>query len=226
MSGPIQPHPLEAGFAHLYKIENMKNNLVFRLMLCLTPVWAPAQVMDTAAVVRQVDSLIQVSRTLADRRVFDKALEINALAEKIVLEKLGRETATYGAVCSTYGRVFDSKLEYAEAEKWYMESKTIQEKILGKESPEYARLLDNLAILYANMGHPDKAEVSFLEAKTIREKVLGKENPDYAKSLNNLALLYRIMGLYEKSEPFFLESKSVREKTIGKKHPDYAPWIE
>ena len=36
------------------------------------------------------------------------------------------------------------KLEYAEAEKWYMESKTIQEKILGKESPEYARLLLSL----------------------------------------------------------------------------------
>ena len=41
-----------------------------------------AQVVVTAAVQREVDSLIQVSRALTGKREFDKALEINTVATK------------------------------------------------------------------------------------------------------------------------------------------------
>ncbi len=185
------------------------------------PFWAQGQV-DTVVVVREVDSLIQVSRVLSGKGEFDKALEINSAAEKIAIENLGRASAVYGSTCFNHGRVQHIKGDFIEAEKWYLESKAIQRKALGKEHPDYAKSLNNLAALYRVMGIYEKAEPHSLEAKAIREKALGKEHPDYAMSLHNLATLYHTMGNYEKVEPLYLETQAIWEKILGKEHPDYA----
>jgi CHAT domain-containing protein len=180
-----------------------------------------AQVSDSA-VIRQVDSLIQISRTLTEKGLFEEALQINEMAENIALAELGRESAAYGSCCFNHGRVMHSKEDTTEAKKWYLESKIIREKVLGREHPDYASSLNNLASLYAAMGQYKKAEPLYIEAKIIREKFIGREHPDYASSLNNLANLYSDMGQYEKAEPLYLEAKIIREKLLGREHPDYA----
>ena len=177
---------------------------------------------DSAAAVKRVDSLIQVSRALTGQRDFDKALEINAAAEKIALEKLGRESEAYGSCAHNHGRVCYSMGKNGESEKWYIEAIFIREKILGKEHKDYASSLHNLGLVYMNMSNYEKAEMLQLEALAIREKVLGKEHPDFATSLNNLATLYLRMGNYEKAEPLYLEAKAIREKVLGKEHPNYS----
>ncbi|MCF8247126.1 MAG: tetratricopeptide repeat protein [Saprospiraceae bacterium] len=191
------------------------------LSLSLLPLFSLAQTPDST-VIKQVDSLIQISRTLTGQGDFDKALEVNAAAEKLALEKLGRESAGYGSCCFNHGRVLYFKRDYPEAEKWYLESKAIREKAVGKYHSDYAWSLNNLAILYRDIGQYDKAETLYLESKAIREKALGKEHPDYAGSLLNLANLYSDMGQYEKTETLYLEAKAIREKTVGNEHPLYA----
>jgi CHAT domain-containing protein/tetratricopeptide (TPR) repeat protein len=197
----------------------MKNQLL--LILLCAPFVSAAQNVDSTAI-RQVDSLIQASRALTGKQDFDKALEVNAAAEKIALEKLGRESAAYGSCCFNHGRVLYFKGDYNEAEKWYLEAKALREKVLGKEHLDYAWSLNNLGNLYWAMVNYEKAEPFYLEAFAIREKVLGKEHLDYAASLGNLGILYKDMGYYEKAEPFYLEAKSIREKVLGKGHLDYA----
>jgi len=182
----------------------------------------PAQVADSASVAREVDSLVQVARALTGQGDFDKALEVNAVAEKLALEKLGRESAAYGYACLNRGRVNYFKNDYPEAEKWYLEGIAVQKKALGKEHPDYAASLNGVANLYRTMSNYEKAEPLYIEAKTIREKVLGKEHPDYAASLNNLANLYHDMGNYKKAESLFDEAISIRGKTLGMEHPSYA----
>ncbi|MBC7776449.1 MAG: CHAT domain-containing protein [Phycisphaerae bacterium] len=188
----------------------------------LLPFFSAAQVVDTAMVQKQVDSLIEISRNLIGKREFDKALEVNAVAEQTALEKLGRESGAYGSCCFNRGRVNYFKREYPEAEKWYLESKVIREKVLGKEHPDYVKSLTNLGIVYMDMGNYEKAEPIFLESKAIREKVLGKEHPDYAISLHVLGNLSFVMGNHEKAEQLYLEAKAIREKVLGKEHPEYA----
>jgi len=200
----------------------MKKNLIFGWLLCLVPAWAGAQVVDTAAAVGEVDSLIQVSRTLTGQGEFDKALEVNAFAEKITLEKIGRASAAYGTCCSNRGRVLRSKGDYVEAEKWYLESKAIREKVLGVEHPDYAATLSSLAILYHAMSNYEKAEPLFLEAKTIQENTIGKQSRNYASNLTGLAILYETVGAYEKAEPLYLEAKNIFEKIFGKEDLLYA----
>ncbi len=194
---------------------------IFWAAFCLAPCLLFSQIVDSVAI-RQVDSLIQVSRALTGKREFDKALEVNAAAEKLALEKLGRESAAYGSCCFNRGRVCKFKGDYPEAEKWYNESKFIREKALGKEHPDYASTLNNLGTLYMATGNYEKAEIMLLETKDIRRKALGTEHPDYAAILSTLGLLYTDMGDYEKAEPLMLESKVIRERNLGKEHPDYA----
>jgi len=198
----------------------MKTCLLFPVFFSLCFI-AHAQNADSLSVVKQVDSLIQVSRTLTDKQDFDKALEANAAAENLALEKLVRESAAYGSCAHNHGRVFSYKGDYLEAEKWYLEAKSIREKVLGKEHPDYAASLSNLASIYALMGNNEKALPLQIEAKAIREKVLGKEHPNYISSLNGLAVNYMAMSNYEKAEPIYIEAKAIHEKVLGKQHFDY-----
>jgi CHAT domain-containing protein/Flp pilus assembly protein TadD len=197
----------------------MKYRLLF-ILLFLANLLA-AQSVDSLAI-KQVDSLIQVSRDLTAKRDFDQALEVNAAAEQLALEKLGRESAAYGSCAFNRGRVNYINRDYPEAEIWYLQSQTIRKKVLGKTHPDYAWCLNNLGLLYEKMGNNEKAEPLYLEAKSIREKALGKEHPVYAGSLNNLASFYWNMGNLEKAEPLYLEAIAIREKVLGKEHPDYA----
>ncbi len=56
-------------------------------LLTISIVSLNAQTIDSA--IRQVDSLINISRDLTAKNDFSKALNVNAAAEKIALEKLG-----------------------------------------------------------------------------------------------------------------------------------------
>ncbi len=173
-----------------------------------------------------MDSLIQVSRALTAQNDFDKALEINAFAEKIALEKLGRVSAAYGSCCFNHGRVLYYKADTPQAEKWYLESKGIREKVLGREHPDYAQSLNNLGTMYNQMGSYEMARQYHLETISIRGRVLGKEHPDYATSLNNLAIACAGMGDYDKAEQVYLEALSIRERVLGKETPDYAQSLD
>ncbi|WP_421796098.1 tetratricopeptide repeat protein [Haliscomenobacter sp.] len=197
----------------------MRNYLC--LAFCLITGLLSAQTVDSVAL-RRVDSLIRVSQTLAASSNFDQALEVNALAEKIALEKLGRLSASFGRCALNHGRISYFKGDMPEAEKWWLEAREIREKVLGKENPVYASSLHNLGVLYEDMGNIQKAESFYLEAMAIRERALGKEHPDYATSLNSLGIIYMDMGQYEKAEQLYLRAKTIWGKSLGKKHPNYA----
>ncbi|MCC7028540.1 MAG: CHAT domain-containing protein [Saprospiraceae bacterium] len=197
----------------------MKSWLHFLFAITLTSV--SGQTVDSI-VIRQVDSLIQVSRTLTGKGDFEKALDVNSKAENLALEKLGKQSAAFASTCFNRGRVNYFKENFKEAEAGYTESLAIREKVIGKMHPDYAYNLNNLAILYEDLGNLEKAEQFYLECKSIREQVLGILHPDYIQSLNNLAHFYSSIDKYEKAETYLLEVLSSREKALGKNHLHYA----
>ncbi len=180
-----------------------------------------SQTLDSIAI-RQIDSLISVSLKLAGQGNYAKAFEINDTAEKSALEKLGRESVGYAATITNKGRIYYFKKDYAESEKWYFESKSILEKVVGTEVPSYAVLLNRLVALYVVMARYEQAETHSLKAKSIAEKVVPKEDKVYTDIILNQAILYKNMSRLESSESLFLELKSIRQKLLGNKHPDYA----
>ncbi|MFN0175703.1 MAG: tetratricopeptide repeat protein [Saprospiraceae bacterium] len=199
----------------------MKHLLAF--CFCLNTVLSYGQVVDSI-LLRQVDSLIGVSRKLTGQQKFDEATQVGELAQKIALEKFEKESAAYARCLFNRGRIFSLSGRFDDAEPFYLEAKSIREKVLHKEHPDYAWSLNNLGILYWNMGRYEEAEPLLLDAKTIWGKVLplGEGDPGYAGSLNNLGLLYWKMGRYEEAELLFLEAKSIRGNVLGKENSDYA----
>ncbi len=191
------------------------------LILIFAPILGEAQAIDSSTI-REVDSLIQLSRSFAAKRNFNQALEVNATAEKIAREKSGLESAIYGTCCYNHGRILNSMNDYASAEKWLVEAKAIRKKVLGTDHPDYNWALNSLASTYKRMGQFEKSESLYLEAKTNLSKVLGVLHPGYAEIVNNLAILYHAFGLYEKAEPLYLEALNIFNKVRGKDHPDYA----
>ena len=99
------------------------------------PFFVFCQNTDSLAVTREVDSLIQVSHTFAEQQDFDKALEANAAAEKLTLEKLGRESMTYTQILKELAILYQDTGDFKKAETLLLESKAILEKWLAKMIP-------------------------------------------------------------------------------------------
>jgi len=194
---------------------------LFSTLLFCFPVLLAAQVADSVSL-KMLDSLKVLSRKFTNESDFDKALEVNAAAEKLALEKWGRESAGYGSACDNHGWILAYKGSFQEAENWYLEAKDIQKKVLGAGHPDYAVTLNDLAVLYSAMGNYALAEPLFLEARSIWEKALGKENGYAAWSAESMGTMYHRMNNYEKAEALYAEANRIRAKTLGKQHPYYA----
>ena len=196
----------------------MKSRFIFLLGFLFNHL--AAQSVDSVAI-KQVDSLIQVSLELRAKYDFDKALQVNAEAEKIALEKIGKQSVAYANVYFNQGKINYDKNDLPLAEKCYLESIAIWEKVQGKQNLDYIKRLSNLANLYRNMSYFQKSEELHLEAKAIIEKVLGKENFHYAWSLTNFANLYMDLGNYDKAEQLYIESNAITEKLFGRENPNF-----
>ncbi|MGB5025095.1 MAG: CHAT domain-containing tetratricopeptide repeat protein, partial [Saprospiraceae bacterium] len=179
-----------------------------------------AQSLDSVAI-KQVDSLIKVSRNLTDKKDFENAIEVNAIAESLTIEKLGKETAAFGNCIYNYGRIRYAMRDFPEAEKWYLESKGIREKVLGRLHPDFSTTLANLAILYEDMGQNLKAEQYYKEALELRRITIGVNHPKYSTSLNNLGLFYMKIGKLVNAEPLILEAMAHRRIMLDSLHPDF-----
>lgn len=172
--------------------------------------------------IHQVDSLVKISQELTAKRNYVAALEFNTKVEKIILENLGKESASYGKYCHNYGKILEMSVrDKREAEKWYLEALDVRKRVLGTDHFDYASTLLNLGSLYGQMGNFQKAEPFILEAKEVFKRKVGNENSVYAKCLNNLGIIKMETRNYEKAAEYALEAKDIRLKTIGKNTPEY-----
>ena len=193
------------------------------MVFSLISLYVFSQSVDSALITKNVDSLIQVSRSLTENDDFIEALKVNEIAEKLVLEKFGEESKLYGSCCYNRGRVNYKKEDYLEAENWYLKAKLIWKNTIGSMHPDYLKNLTNLANCYYFMGNFGKAEPIYLEVKeTFENKLLQNEHPVYLSCIFNLANLYSDLAIYAKAEPLYIAVKSVDEIKFGKISSEYA----
>ncbi len=193
------------------------------LILFILVIGAPllsAQNVDSVAI-RQVDSLIQVSREETNKGNFDDAISINQEAERIALDEVGKNSATYGSCLHNKGRISLNQGENADAETYFLEALSIREKVLHKEHLDIAHNLKFLGIVSNNLGNYERAINYYISARVIYEKIYGTEHIQYAYCQSNIADIYISLGDYSKAELLKLEAKNVLEKQLGKLDRDY-----
>ena len=196
--------------------------MLFSLVFALLFMRGSGQNLDSLAVVREVDSLIQVSRNLRKMAKFQQALEVANEANRITLEQLGSEHLFYADCQHEIGVVYTDLGKFDLAEQALTAGANLRVKNLGKTHQAYSTSLNSLGILYSKSGKYDAAEAVFLEAKKINEEKYGKRHFNYAMGLQNLGVVYKSTGRFEDAETLYRESLAILKDTLKENHPLYA----
>ena len=114
---------------------------------------------------------------------------------------------------------------YSQAEEYYENAISLQERLFGEFHSNNIYLYGNLALLYSDQGYFKKAHHYLTKSKKLCEKFEGKDNPLYASILYNLGDIYSRQGLYLEGGEYFKESLKIREKVLDRSHPDYVSSI-
>jgi CHAT domain-containing protein/tetratricopeptide (TPR) repeat protein len=103
----------------------------------------------------------------------------------------------------------------AEAEKFYKETLSARQMVLGLNHPDTLQSLNNLAVLYLAQARYAEAEPVFREVLAKQREVLGIRDFDTIATLNNLASVLRGQGRYGEAEPLFREAYLQGREAFG-----------
>lgn len=163
-----------------------------------------AQVVDTAAVRREVDSLRILTINYANIQKFERAFEINDLAIQRTKRVWSDESIPYTEVLLLRGWLFLTKGEYLNAEEVCLKVKKIIDDNNIIKSKNYSKCLDYLAGIYMKLGQYIEAEKYCLESLNLTKQIMGKNNELYAGTLNWLGILYKNIGRYSDAESIYI----------------------
>ena len=195
----------------------------FITVILLLAVVSQALPQGTDAVRRQADLIWGQASALQEKEKYGEAIAL-LLKNKDLFVKVG--DYYYAAVASWLGTLYMSIEDYAKAEPYLLEAKTIFERVYGKEYSDYLRVLDSLCILYKATGNYAKAEPLYLELKTFFEKTNGKNSYEYARILCFMGVIYVNLRDYTKAESYLLDSKNISEKVVGKETNEYVEVLD
>jgi CHAT domain-containing protein/Flp pilus assembly protein TadD len=184
------------------------------------------QVVDTAWVVREVDSLLLIVDRLNKKNQLKEALSAGEMTLEFINSKLGIENTWYAHCQQSLGIISYKSGNLKIAEQYFSTASFLRKKNLGENSADYISSVSNLAIVYWRTGRFNQAESIYLEILSIREKTIGKNNPDYASTLINLGLVYWKSGRFEEAERLYEIARIIFEDEIkNTKHPFYVNCI-
>ncbi len=193
---------------------------LFLFFVWITQFYVSAQPGDSI-VIRQIDSFIDVSRTLREKRDFENARNVLESAEKLSSSKFGFISERRGRCLFQLGLTYYDEQNYKDSEKYFKLAKSIFFDLYGRNHPLFADCLKNLSNLHYDKGEYKEAENLNLEEKEIREVTAGRESLEYISCINNLSTLYQTTGAYTKAEPLSMEALFLSEKLLGNKHPEH-----
>jgi len=157
-----------------------------------------------------LDDAVKESDKFLQKRDYKNALESANRALKIGLSDYGDTSAQVATVYSKIGRIYFTKGELDEAEKFFLKEKIVLAD--NKFSPSYARLINNLSVVYQSMGKGEKVEKMLLESIDIKKQLGFTSDTSYAKTLNNLGQYYYSIGRYPDAEKYLVESLEIKKK--------------
>ncbi|MDR2498457.1 MAG: tetratricopeptide repeat protein [Tannerellaceae bacterium] len=177
----------------------------------------------TARFVKAVELYPSYSNTLLaaegfrDMKMFDKAKEYYSRCLKMELHPFDRASALH-----ELGSALKELKEYPEAEKAYLESLEIFQKLLT-ENPNYkqyylTRAFFHLGLLYAEIGNYKKAAEYYNKELEI-ERALNTGKFDVASTLNYLGDAHYGAKEYEKAERCYSEALAIYRED-AQKDPD------
>ncbi len=171
-----------------------------------------SQTTDSLATAKRVDSLITVSRALTDMKFFERAIAVNAEAEKAAIQCCGNQSALYGKCCQNLGRIFCVKDTFSAAEYWLLKAKGIYENVFDSLTVDYGLVLNNLAEAKRRLQQYEAAETFYQQAFDVWKQVPDPGRQYYAMNATNYAIYQKEQGNFDLAASLVLEAKGIWEK--------------
>lgn len=168
-----------------------------------------------------VKDLADRSDQALQKRDFKTAVDLGLKSLSEAIRLYGDSSSQYMAQLSKVGRIYFTKGDLDNAEKYYNKEKNLVSAIRGTSNPIYARVVNNLSVVYQTLGRNDKIEQMLLESIKIRQQFNDGKDTSYAKSLNNLGQYYYSIGRYPEAESYLVESLEIKKKALGDNNPTY-----
>lgn len=182
-------------------------------------------VVDTAAVEREVDSLIIAIRDLQTGGKVDEAYSLSCKTVGFVKKTLGEKHIKYATSMQRLGKAYLDKSIYDSAEVCYIRALEVYALTVGRISKNYAMAQFGLANVYMDMSEFKKAESNLLDAKNILELLGEKDTKNYLIIISNTGFLYIEWGRFEEAERLFQESIELQVKNWGKDDFTYIRYL-
>src|SRR5687767_1959472 len=161
--------------------------------------------------VTRANQPLSVAGTQQETYVGTERRLLTALKEA---EKLGLGDRRLPAILSNLGAFYKGISKPAEAEKFYLRSLAVREKIGGANHSSLAEPLVSLVALYLENGTYSRAERLHRRMMAVLPGLVPGD-PDSASLLHNFAAIYYVQRKYSEAEPLYYQALASFEKAFG-----------
>lgn len=123
---------------------------------------------------------------------YDAAIKVAEDGVRVAKRTFGENDPRYAGAITNLAAMYKTYGNFEEAEKFYLEAKSIFEAKMGKDNPTMASVLNNLADLYSTQRMFEKAEPFYNEAVRLLEG--ANDYINLSTVLENMAVMYRNTG--------------------------------
>ena len=130
------------------------------------------------------------------------------------------EKSAKAALLHRVAKLFDSRGQWKDAERFQLEAVELREEVLGLANLSTLASMHNLASIYTQQGRWEEAEKLGVQVMEAFKTKLGADHPHTLVSMNNLALIYTQQGRWEEAEKLEVQVMESRKAQLGADHPD------
>lgn len=181
---------------------------------------AQDRLQDTTIILKQIDSLISVSKRLMDQGEMDSVHVCLRSCARLASTGLPKDHIQLGNIKYRLGNLNHSAGRYVDAKLYYLEALRIKGMRLPKNDPSIALTLNELGKCYEIEGNYAAAESSYLEAREIWGVSMGRSYERYGWVQQNLGKLYEKTGRDDEALSCLTEALRIKETTLEPDNPE------
>ncbi len=169
------------------------------------------------------DTEVALARVLRDTGRYAEAFELCGKSLKTHERLGGKENVPYARTLLMYGDLLHAERpDYGAAERAYLESIDIVERLYGRKSPYVAAALGNLGSLYVELFRYADAEPVMREAHEISQEVHGPKHSVSVMNAHNYSTLLQLRGRSDEAEAIERVALDSALALYGPEHPEAA----
>ena len=147
---------------------------------------------------------------------YDNAVEALTLAKEIYESLNLEDSSKYSRTLNNLALVLRQKKKYLQAQKLFLNVKSINLKTLGEKHPDTASTDNNLGMVAADLGNIQQAMELFKNSYEVQFKNNGLKNANIAFSMTNIGRMHLYLDNVSEAKNWIDKALKIRLEKLGK----------